>query len=255
MEQALSGEVTPAEKAPTLGFWAKLGNIFVSPTNTFEAIKISPSWFTPLVIYILILFVVGIIAMPSTMDSIKTDTMTVYSAIPNMTEESLNQVQQQLEQQSEMSFSNIARGTPFLLIRFIPFFIVVSILFLFGTVFYGGDGKYKTIMSLVAWTYPIWALGAIVELPLKIIKHSHSASLSLAVLVPADPLNSTFYLLKNIGFFNIWAIAVLGLGFSTVYGFSKVKGLVTVFALWIVWVIINSQIPILNFYLSLLQLS
>ncbi|NOQ97512.1 MAG: hypothetical protein GQ561_05035 [Calditrichae bacterium] len=38
--------------------------------------------------------------------------------------------------------------------------------------------------------------------------------------------------------FHIWFLVVFGIGFSIIYGFSKLKGLVSVFIAWLLYVVV-----------------
>jgi hypothetical protein len=174
--------------------------------------------------------------------------MTFLNSNPNIPQQAIQQAEESFEKAENRTLASIVLS--FLgaaLMRGVFYFVVVTIIFLLGTVIFGGTSKYSRVMSMYAWVLPVWTLGLIVTAPLMIIKGSHSISLSLAVLIPPDPVNPVYFLLHNISLFNIWAVWLLGIGFSVMYGVSRTKGVVTMFLLWGVWVIANSFVPFLNF--------
>ena len=256
MESGFQTVVSSEVSAPALGFGGKLVNIFANPESTFNSLKEKPNWLAPFGLFLAIVFLTGLIATPYVMESIKRDTITFVNSFGNMPEEAMAKIEASFEDVDALSVGNIVKSAlGAILSRSIPMFIVVSIMYFVGTVVFGGTAKYKQLLAVYAWTLPIWALSALVHLPLKIAKESYDISLSLAVFSAPDPLSSIHFLLKNINIFNIWGVVVLGVGFATLYGFGKAKGIITLAVLWGMWVVFNSFVPFANFYMSIMGLT
>ena len=64
MEQTPDNQIMPEGQKQTTGFWAKLGNIFASPTKTFEALNEKPTWIAPLLILIVLSVLLTQLAFP-----------------------------------------------------------------------------------------------------------------------------------------------------------------------------------------------
>jgi hypothetical protein len=234
------------------GLAEKMGMIFSNPLKLFESLERKPSWLPPLVAVILISIVAGLIAQPYIMPSVRQDTMAYLSKIPNMPDDAIQKANDQFDKSSQMSAKNVMwTVVGATLVRVAAFFVVVTAIFLFGAIFFGGTAKYIKVMSMYAWVFPIWIVGIIITTPLMIIKGTHAVSLSPAALMTPDPFNSIYFLMKNISFFNIWAIIVTGIGFSVIYKVSRAKGIIVMLVLWGIWIVINSFIPFLNFQVSM----
>jgi hypothetical protein len=234
------------------GFGQKLILAFSNPLKLFESLQRQSSWLPPIIAVILVSIVGGLIAQPYIMPSIRQETMAYLSKIPNMPEDAIQKANEQFDKSSELNASTIGMAVFVgIAMRLIAFFVVVTAIFLMGAIFFGGTAKYIKVMSMYAWVYPIWILGLLIVTPLMIIKGSHAVSLSPAVMVAPDPFNSVYFFLKNLSFFNIWAIIVAGIGISVVYGVTRAKGIIVMLILWGIWIVINSFIPFLNYQMSI----
>jgi hypothetical protein len=246
-QQPLANEETASVVEP--GIAQKMLLLFSNPILLFESLRRQSSWLPPLIILILVSIAAGLIAQPYVMPSVREDVLYYLNNTPNIPEQAIQGAEERFDKAVEQgvagSLPNILIGG--IIMRSVLFFAVVTVIFLVGTIFYGGVTKYVKIMSLYSWVLPIWTLGVLIATPLMIIKNSHNISLSPALLTTPDPTSSTYFFLHNLGLFNIWAIIVLGIGFSVMYGLSRVKGLVTVIGLWMIWIVINSFVPYLNF--------
>jgi hypothetical protein len=245
MPQAPMGaDVRPDESS----FMEKLQLLFSSPTRLFESLKLKSSWLAPLILLFLITFIASMIAQPYIMPSVREDVMTLLQSNPDIPESAVQQAEESFANAEKRDAKSIVLafvGAAFM--RALFFFVVVTVIFLIGTIIFGGTAKYGKVMSMYAWALPIWALGLVIVTPLMIIKGSHAVSLSPALLMPPDPLNPIYFLLNNFSLFNIWAVIVLGIGFSVMYGVSRAKGIITMIVIWSVWIAINSFVPFLNF--------
>jgi hypothetical protein len=232
------------------GFFEKLALIFSSPTTLFESLKRKSSWLLPLILLILVSIIIGLIVQPYVMQSVRRDTIAFLSGIPNLPDGTIERTTESLDAAAHNGFAkNLMSGVlNGLFIHGLFFFVVVTILFLVGAIFFGGTAKYIKVMSMYAWIMPIWTLGLIIAAPLMIIKRTHGLALSPAVMVTHDITSPIFFLLKNLNLFTIWAVILMGIGFSIIYGVSRAKGIVTMLILWGAWILVSSFIPFFNFW-------
>lgn len=87
--------------------------------------------------------------------------------------------------------------------------------------------RFKQLWSVMAYGNVIYAVGALVMMPLMLAKDSLMISLSLGVLVANQGPESLIYLaLSKIGVFVIWEIIVVGIGLAAVYDIPRNKGYV-----------------------------
>ena len=245
--------MTPGEQEvthPEPGFMGKLILLFSNPSQLFESLKRKSSWLLPPILLILISVIISLIVQPHIMQSVRQETITFLSSIPNLPDGTIEKTNEQFENAAKGGFAkNLLTGLlGGFFLRAVLFFMVVTIIFLAGTLFFGGTAKYIKVMSMYAWVLPIWVLGLLFDAPLMIIKEAHGISLSPAVLVTPDITNPLFFLLRNFNLFTIWAVIILGIGFSVIYGISRGKGIAVMLAVWCIWIVINSFIPYFNFY-------
>jgi hypothetical protein len=110
-----------------------------------------------------------------------------------------------------------------------------------GSVLLGGDSTFKKNFSVWIWASCISFLGAIIRLPLILIKKSAQVSLSPALFLPGEKLGTPLYaFFANFDFFTIWHIVVFAIGFSIIYKFSRAKAFMAVGFVWAVWIAIST---------------
>jgi len=230
MEEPLNEQIQPKEGEQTLGFWAKLGNIFASPTKTFEALDNRPSWFWPFIIMIVVSLISAYLTMPQQM-KIAVEGMMSQGDIP--------------PEQLEMAKKAIPISIMVMsvLMAAVWFFLFSAIYYLFGSIFLGGNSTYKKVLSVQAWTSFIMIVSLIVRIPLVKAKDSVLVSLSPAMILPSDYIGSKLYtVFSQFDFFNIWYLIIFGLGFSYIYSFSKTKSYSVVIICWIIWVAVITML-------------
>jgi hypothetical protein len=234
MEEPLSERIETGENEQTMGFWAKLGNIFGSPTKTFEVLEKKPTWILPLGLLIVVSVILTQLAFPIIMNA----QLEGLRNNPNLTPEQIElyetQFTENVNTQRIITVAAQVLGTP------IVFFIVVGIFYFIGNILLGGDATYKKVLAVFCWSACILILSSIVTTPLIIIKESLSVSLSPAMLLSGEALGTKLYtLLSKFDFFMIWFLAVFAVGFGIIYKFSKAKAFVTVGITWGIWIAIS----------------
>jgi hypothetical protein len=108
-----------------------------------------------------------------------------------------------------------------------------------GNTILGGEGKYKTVFSMVCWSGLISLLSSIVNIPVMKSKGVMETATNLASFLSPDDNKSVFYyFLSQIDLFTIWWLVVLGFGMAAVYRFSTNKGMTAAFGLWAIYLVV-----------------
>ena len=120
-------------------------------------------------------------------------------------------------------------------------YALISLFFWFlGNVLLGGKTRYKQVFSIFSYSYLIIILlESIIQYPLIFSKQTLEIDMSPGVLI--DTAGMSEMLANFIGafdIFHIWFLVVFGIGFSIIYGFSKLKSLVSVFIAWLLYVVV-----------------
>jgi hypothetical protein len=231
--------------------------LYSNPTALFDSLKRKSSWLPPLILLILASVIIGLIVQPYVMQSYRRDTIAFLNNIPNLPEGTLEKANERLDSAAQNSFTaNLGQALlTGVLMHTILFFIVVTVIFLAGAIFFGGTAKYIKVMSMYAWVAPIWILGLIISAPLMVIKQAHGLTLSPAVIMTHDITSPLFFLLNNLNLFTIWAVILLGIGLSVIYGVSRTKGIVTMLVIWGIWIVFSSFVPYVNFQAYMMGLT
>jgi len=121
-----------------------------------------------------------------------------------------------------LKITAVAGGTLAMLIA--PL-LTAGLAMFWGNFVLAGTARYKQLLSVALYSSLVFILGFLVTWPLAVAKGSMAVSLSLAVLVADQPLDSFAYVaLSKIGVFYIWEFVVAGIGFAAMYGFKPAKG-------------------------------
>ncbi len=226
--------VVANEAAPVLGFWGRLGNIFGSPQKTFEAVDKRPTWLIPL----LILIILSIMSTQLMFDEIVNAQLEKARNNPDLTSEQLTQQKEQFTENPMLWRALFSIGSLFV---FPVWFLALTGIFYFvGSVILGGDATFKKLLSVVCWSGCIFILSTIVTVPLVMAKGNVNVSLSLALLLPAEAIDTRLYtLLSKFDFFTIWFLAVFATGFGIIYRFTTAKAYTAVGILWAIWIALS----------------
>lgn len=234
MDTAENLQNIPVEEPNELGFFERLINIFTNPRKTFESIDRNPTWIWPMVIIILLTAVTTQIMFPTIMQS-QLDNIRNNSDIP---QEQLQMIERQMTENVTMQRIFALGGQ--LIATPLVYLLLAAIYFFVGSVLLGGDTSYKKVLSMLSWSGCISIVATIVLMPLVMIKKSLNISLSPALFMSGDSVESKLYVfLSKLDFFTIWYLIVVAIGFSVIYKFGKAKAFIAVGFLWAIWIAIS----------------
>lgn len=235
MEENVLSQVaeTPSEMGP--GFGAKFINVFLNPRKTFLALDNRPTWLIPLILLILL----SIFSTQMTFPMIMNAQLDRFRTNPNIPAEQMKIIEDQIAQNmtQQRLFATIGQ----VVVMPIVFLLLAAIFYFVGSIVLGGDTSYKKVLAVWSWSACISILALIIMTPLILFKGNMNVTLSLALLLPSDSIDSTLYnVLKHFDFFTMWFLAVFAYGFALIYKFSLAKAYVAVGALWGVWIAIST---------------
>lgn len=234
MEDEVQIQAAETAKSNGLGFWGKFGNIFANPQKTFLELDQRPKWLIPVIIIILISILITLATYPIIIES----QLEMFRNNPNISAEQFEIIQQRIEAggQAQKYIGLVMQVVGIFVFYYLLF---AGIFYFVGSVILGGDCKYKKVLAVWAWSSLIGVAAAIVRVPLVFLKENIRISISPALLLPADSLDSVLYtILSQFDFFLIWQLAVFAFGFSIIYKMSIAKSYITVGVLWGIWIAI-----------------
>ena len=80
----------------------------------------------------------------------------------------------------------------------------------------------------------------VVKTPLVFLKENIHITISPALLLPGDMVDSTlFVILSQFDFFTIWQLVIFTVGFGMIYRFSNAKSYTAVGVLWAIWIVLS----------------
>jgi hypothetical protein len=220
----------------------RLWMMFTSPAEVFEDIGIKPTW----VLAMVILVVVGVGAQAVIMPHVDTEATIRESFEKRGTDLSEAQLEKAVEQSAK-----IAKFAPIigLVIAPIMWAIMAAVFFLMLKIV-GSDADYPRALSTTLYGYWPPTLVALVLTSVLIQRVGKVPQEELANVVKANlgafmSADAPAWLTaigSTISIFNIWAVVLMIIGFSTVGKISKGKAAVVTLVPWITWIVVKAAI-------------
>jgi hypothetical protein len=222
--------------------------MFSSPSKTFEDIKNGHrSWWLPFVIYVILGY--SFFAVVNAKVGMRQAAENQIRLSGQKTQDRLAQLTpEQREAQMKISTaitSGVFYATPILLLII---GVVVSAVFL-GTINFGFGGRAKFGSVFSMWMYA--TLPSVIKSILGIavllagaapesfnLKNFAPTNLG-AFLSPMDVGPAVYSLASSIDFTTIWCLVLMGIGLSTVAGVKRSSGYISVFAWWVIIILIG----------------
>ena len=221
-----------------MNVFSRIVNLFTTPSKTFAALIAKPDWVTPIVFIFLIFSVTSILLKDviqneqaiATKESIMKN-----SNIPD------SQKEQSAEQAVSMmkKFWAVGLGVGFIAIV-ILYFLGGLFLHIGGKNILKGEGVYLQTLSVFGYSGLVDVLASIIKIPLMIANQTMRIDTGLGMLVAEGQTRTPLYVfLSKFDIFTFWQLAILIVGLSMLYKFSKGKTAVLVIVLWLIWVLIS----------------
>lgn len=213
----------------------RLIGIFTQPGRVFNYLRSKPDFVIPLIITILM--------------SIFSSYM-VYDVALDDSIQRIEQSEKFSEQQKDKMIENIESRrlgvwrtvsiVAFPTVGVVVIVLLVTLIFWFvGNVVLGGKATFKQLLSAYSYSWLIYGIpGALVSTWLILQYQTLKIPINLAALMPESAGGTALYrFLESVDIFTVWFLIVFGIGFATMYRFSRQKGLITVFSVWLLYVL------------------
>jgi hypothetical protein len=228
------GNMAEEEKSvKDIGALGRIIGIFTSPGETFKSIDQKSMWLVPFLITVILTSGLSLY----TMDIVMKDQIARLEA-RDLSEQQMEAARSQME--GAMKYIGV-------IIAPVGTLIVWSIfagVLLFGcNTILGGEGKFKKVFSVVAWSYLVMVLGGVIKTFLIVSKGtSQGVTTSLALLLPmpgiGEKASLLYRFLSRLDIFTIWQIVLWIIGLAVVYRFSTKKIANFVLSLWALYIVI-----------------
>lgn len=256
--QELSEEnISQVEK---LSFLDKMTGIFIEPSKVFESVKIyGPStidWFLPIVLLIVITISSNLVVtsnpdIKAEIDAIsrKATTEALDKAVKEgkMTEQQKEEQLEQIEKFSSGPVMKIIQYLSITVFTFVFMLIITAIYYLIWVLIFKGQGSYPHGLSVYGLSSFIMMLEVISVAVISLLMVKFLTGFHLAAFLEVERGTTLSYILSKINPFTFWWLYVIGIGLGKVYSVEKGKSLVTIFVLWLIYVVIGKFIPFLSF--------
>lgn len=189
---------TPEVKLPALP--KRLIQVFVSPGELFTALRHQPVWFGAMAVCA-VLVAVAMFFIPADLwvEVARNDMIERGQQVPAGFENSAGVIR-------IFSVLGAAVMTPVMM------FILAGIMTLVFSFIFGGEGKYKQFLSVVAHASIIGAVGALLLVPLKIAQGDPAVTLSIGTFFSFLGAGYLLNVLKMLDLFALWSYGVMAVG-------------------------------------------
>ena len=238
LEQILDSisEKEDLEPVEDMSIAQRIVGIFTGPVPVINYLRAKPDFIVPLILAILI----GVTSSFMFYDIALNDQIAKYEQNDQLSDEQRSQIIDQIEG-SRTGTMRLLSPLVFAPLGVLFIYGVISLIFWFmGNVLLGGKARYKQVFSIFSYSYLIIILlESVIQYPLIFSKQTVNIDMSPAVLLPTSEMSQALVnFISSFDIFHIWFLVVFGIGFSIIYGFSKLKGVVSVFIAWLLYVII-----------------
>ena len=229
-------QTTPAvqpELKPMSGV-SKIFNIFFEPRKVFESLNVKPTWIVPVIIVALLAVSFFYFTFPYMIDQ----QIQRIRDNENIPEQAKANIIERMEEQTQPPVWQMAIAPVGVLVSFI---VVAAVLFFAFNVLLGGDSTFRRVFSTYCYSSLVSIPASIVKFPLVMAKGNMNVQTSLALILSPEKQGSFIYsVLSSFDIFTIWQVILLSIGLGVMYKFATKKAFVTVFILWIIWILLKS---------------
>ncbi|RMF61185.1 MAG: YIP1 family protein [Calditrichaeota bacterium] len=238
LEEILKGlsETESPESQESLSLLQRIVGVFTNPGRVFAYLRTRPDFLIPLIIAVLM----SIFSSYMVYDIALDDSIQKIEQSEKFSDEQKERIIDQTESRRYGTWRTVSIvGFP--LVGVVLIIVLVTLVFWFvGNVVLGGKVTFKQLLSVYCYSWLIYSIpGSLVSVWLIIKYETLKIPISLAALLPENMEGTGLYrFMESIDPFTIWFLIVLGIGFATVYQFSRKKGLMTVFSVWLLYVLL-----------------
>ena len=222
-----------------MGTFARMLNVFFSPSRTFISVNQRPNWVVPLLFVLAAVLVFQMLITPVKIKEAKENIRNN----PDLTSEQIEMGLERIEQFSEgPEFrTRMAMSLGVFAIAEVIKLFAVALVFLFAVKLAVSDSPFGKILGVASYVNLVSIVEMGVKLPLILAKGTMSIYTSLAVILPNTYQNSIVHrLLNSLDVFSFWRIVLFSIGLAAVTQLSSKKSAFLVIYVWIGWIIIHA---------------
>jgi hypothetical protein len=212
-----------------------LFEVFWAPSKVFQREEELPNPWIPFAFVILVFFLYLLV--------------TQFTLGQVIAEKAREQIEQLPPNQREAALKALESPVLVYLQIGIRVFLAIFKMFVLAIIYYvtlpliGGTITFISSLTAVVYANVISLLAIIVKLPISIATKNLSVQTSFALFLQGVPEKSFLYVVaKQLDFFTLWSLVVLGIGLSHLGKVDKKRAIFFVYALWLVWVLLNGII-------------
>ncbi len=216
-----------------MNFFNRLQGIFFNPKDTLKAISEKPVWMDTMIVLLVVIMVFSVIVLPYAQKDQLQSLKSNVELQERLGEEAYQQQLEFLENPPKWFFIVFTVIGP-LFTTMIGFFLPPLILLAFGRMV-STEGSYKQTLSVYLHASLVHNIfGNAVRLILILTRKSvMQTTTSLALFFPKMEITSTsFRVLSQIDFFQIWFFGILAFGISSVFKIDIKKSLFLSYGFW-----------------------
>jgi hypothetical protein len=227
-----------------MSFVDKVVNIFASPGELYENVRLTPktitNWLVPWLIFTVIAVALTQLVMsdPAIVDQMRSmmrQRIAQAVAEGKITQEMADQQIEAFGPGSTLFTITTIGGT--VLWTFAAMFVLGLVYWVIGKSVMKAPAPYGKVVEVVGLTYFISTLDQIVTTIIIFVRGSLFSSLSLGHFVSEFDINNKMHiLLSKLNVFSIWIVIVTAIGLAKLFQRDFPKVLVIVLVLWVFWV-------------------
>lgn len=232
-------ETSQTEPVAEMNVFNRIVNLFVTPSKTFEAIIVKPDWVTPMFLFFLMFLTTSILLKEIIQKEQAVATKESIMKNPQIPD---SQKEQTAEQAVSMMKKFWAVGIGVGLIVVLGMFLLAGLfIHIGGSKILKGEGTYLQVLSIFGYSSLIDVLAGIIKVPLMMVNETMRVDTGLGILAAEGATRTPLYvLLSKFDIFTFWQLAVLIIGLSMLYKFTKGKTAALVIGLWLIWVLLSA---------------
>ncbi|MBN2103806.1 YIP1 family protein [bacterium] len=227
-----------SDSSKSMGVFGRIGNIFMSPEETFESVEQRPLWWVPLILVIIVAIGAQIWLMDIYVDYQKQKV----EANKFMTQEQIKAAKARIEGPGR--YFGIAI-TPVLIMA--AWLLTAALMMAGSNSLMDGKAKFSQILGVVAWSSLVTMIGGILKSVLVFLENTpHGIYTSLAAFMKVHPIGEKpsilYHIASKMDPFMVWQVVLWAMGLAVVAKIKKTDGLTVAFSVWFIWIVISSVI-------------
>ena len=234
-------ETNGVDSSQPIGVIARMVGTFSSPGKTFTSVNQQVEhrdWLIPLIVTSVVAMISAYITVPIAQTAALDTVPEHIQKDASLSGEQNAHVQESLEKVGSIAVVVLA---PIGMAA--SLFIQAGIFLALANFILGGVGNYKKTLAVVSYSSLVGIPGAIVTVPLMLVKGSINVQVGPGLLLPASMEGSYFYqVMTLINLFSIWQYGLVAIGLGAIARVPTRRTACGVFGLWIAYVLIAAAV-------------